>query len=188
LTPLAQTSPAEVNDLFDALAAQALAQLGSDGFAADAIRIERALDMRYAGQGYELSVACATQPIEPTDLAELRITFDAQHKAMFSHTAPQEPVEIVSYRVRGIGLLPPVELPKFKPAGTRLGDAWRGQRRVRFEDKEMDCCVYARERLDVGLTLAGPAILDQLDSTTLICPGEIARVDEWKNIVVTQAR
>ena len=118
---------------------------------------------------------------------ELRAAFDQQHKAMFGHMAPQEPVEIVSYRVRGIGLVPPVEMPKFKPAGGRLDDARHGHRArtVRWQTN-LTCPVYQRERLDVGLTLAGPAILEQLDCTTVICPGQIARVDEWKNLIVTE--
>ena len=57
---------------------------------------------------------------------------------------------------------------------------------MRFDRLEMDCPVYARERLDVGVMLAGPAIVEQLDSTTVICPGQAARVDEWKNLIVTQ--
>ena len=107
---------------------------------------------------------------------------------MFGHSAAEEPVEIVSYRVRGIGRLPPVELPKFEPVGTPLADAQRRARRVRFDGETLDCPVYQRERLDVGSSIAGPAILDQLDCTTVICPGQLARVDEWKNLVVTQER
>jgi len=118
-------------------------------------------------------------------LKQLRATFDQQHRTMFGHMAPEEPVEIVSYRVRGIGLVPPVEMPQFKPAGTTLADAQREMRRVRFDGREIDCPVYQRERLDVGLMVAGPAILDQFDCTTVICPGQTARVDEWKNLIVT---
>jgi N-methylhydantoinase A len=107
---------------------------------------------------------------------------------MFGHSAPEEPVEIVSYRVRGVGLVPPVELPKFERVGTPLADAQRAVRRVRFDGEELDCPVYAREQLDVGASVAGPAILDQLDCTTVICPGQTARVDDWKNLIVTQEK
>ena len=69
---------------------------------------------------------------------------------MFGHSAPEEPIEIVSYRVRGIGLVPPVEMPKFKRAGTTLADAQREVRRVHFGGEELDCPVYPREQLDVG--------------------------------------
>ena len=185
LSPLSEVAPADVNGMFERMVAQALEELRDDGFAADHIRIERALDMRYAGQGYEIAVPCPVQPLQEADLKQLRATFDQQHRAMFGHMAPQEPVEIVSFRVRGIGLVPPVEMPKFKPAGTTLRDARRELRRVRFDGRELDCPVYQRERLDVGLTVAGPAVLDQFDCTTVICPGQTARVDEWKNLIVT---
>jgi N-methylhydantoinase A len=185
LTPLSEVAPGGVNDMFEQLAAQALVELRDDGFAPDRIRIERALDMRYAGQGYEIAVPCPAAPLAAADLKQLRIAFDRQHRTMFGHMAPGEPVEIVSYRVRGVGLVPPVALPKFKHAGTTLADARREVRRARFDGEELDSPVYQRERLDVGLELAGPAIVDQLDCTTVICPGQVARVDEWKNLIVT---
>jgi N-methylhydantoinase A len=185
LTPLSEISPADVNGMFERMVAQALDELRDDGFGAEQIRIERALDMRYAGQGYEIAVSCSAHSLQDADLQQLRATFDQQHRTMFGHMAPEEPVEIVSYRVRGIGLVPPVEMPQFKPAGTTLADAQREMRRVRFDGREIDCPVYQRERLDVGLTVAGPAILDQFDCTTVICPGQTARVDEWKNLIVT---
>ena len=188
LSPLSEVAPADVNGLFERMVAQALEELRDDGFAPDHIRIERALDMRYAGQGYEIAVPCPVQPLQEADLKQLRATFDQQHRAMFGHMAPQEPVEIVSFRVRGIGLVPPVVMPKFKPAGTTLRDARRELRRVRFDGRELDCPVYQRERLDVGLTVAGPAVLDQFDCTTVICPGQTARVDEWKNLIVTHGQ
>ncbi len=188
MTLLSKVTPQDVNAMFERLAAQAMEELRGDGFARNQIRIERALDMRYAGQGYEITVPCPAQPLQPAALKELRISFDQQHKIMFGHMAPDEPVEIVSYRVHGLGLLPPAEMPKFKRAGTSLMDAQRETRRVRFDGKELDCPVYQRERLDVGLRVTGPAILDQLDCTTVICPGQVARVDEWKNLIVTQER
>jgi N-methylhydantoinase A len=191
LTPLSEVAPADVNAMLDELSAQARDELRRDGFADERIRIERALDLRYAGQGYEIAVPCLAAALSDAglrdaDLAELRLAFDRLHKAMFGHMAPEETVEIVSYRVRGIGLVPPVALPRFARAGGTPKDALRETRRVRFDGEEMDCPVYQRERLDVGLSLAGPAILDQFDCTSVICPGQTARVDEWKNVIVTE--
>jgi N-methylhydantoinase A len=160
--------------------------LRHDGFASEQVRLQRAVDLRYGGQGYEITVPCDHAPMTQNRLAALRTRFDQQHKAMFGHMAPEEPVEIVSYRVRGIGLLPPVTLPKFAPSGTSLGDALRATRRVRFDGADLDCPVYQRESLDVGLAIEGPAILDQYDCTTVIWPGQVGRVDAWKNLVVTQ--
>ena len=188
MTPLSEITPREMNAVFGRLAAEATEELHGDGFAPAHIRVERALDMRYAGQGYEITVPCPSEPLAAEDLTALRSIFDQQHNAMFGHSAPEEPVEIVSYRVHGIGLVPPVELPKFERVGTPLADAQRAVRRVRFGGEELDCPVYARELLDLGASIAGPAILDQLDCTTVICPGQVARVDEWKNVIVTEGR
>jgi N-methylhydantoinase A len=184
MSPIDELSLADVETMFAMLEAQAMQELREDGFVAARIRIERALDLRYAGQGYELTMPCP----QKTPLEELRRAFDAQHKSMFGHSAPDEPVEIVSYRVRGIGLVPPVEMPKFKRTGTSLDSARREVRRVRMDGETIDCPVYQRERLDVGLTFTGPAILDQFDCTTVIYPGQTARVDEWKNLIVTQEK
>ncbi|HEY4919959.1 MAG TPA: hydantoinase/oxoprolinase family protein [Xanthobacteraceae bacterium] len=174
----------DVEAMFAGLVAQAVDELHADGFAQPQIGIERAVDMRYAGQGYEITIPCDAA----IDLARLRAAFDARHQAMFGHSAPDEPVEIVSYRVRGVGKVPPVALPRFERAGTGLADAQRATRRVRFDGATVECPVYQREKLDVGLAFAGPAVLDQLDCTTVICPGQIARVDEWKNLIVRQER
>ena len=77
-------------------------------------------------------------------------------------------------------------MPKFKPEGRSLSDALIETRQVHFDGAAVSCPVYQREKLDVGLTLRGPAILDQFDCTTVICAGQIARVDEWKNLIVTE--
>src|SRR5215468_9825277 len=96
MTAIDALTAQDVNAMFARLKAQAAEELHDDGFATDSVAIQRALDMRYAGQGYEITMPCGN-----ADLATLRRAFDDQHKLMFGHNAPEEPVEIVSYRVRG---------------------------------------------------------------------------------------
>jgi N-methylhydantoinase A len=187
MQPMSELSPEKVNHMFARLEALAAEDLRSDGFAPEHIKIQRALDMRYAGQGYEITLPCDAGTLRDGGLDGLRRQFDQQHQSMFGHMAPEQAVEVVSYRVRGLGLVPPVELPRFKPTGATLADAQRATRRVRFDGRDVECPVYQRERLDVGLSLPGPAILDQFDCTTVIHAGQTARVDEWKNLIVTQA-
>ncbi len=185
LRPLDELTPADVEAVFAGLTQRARDELlRRDGFAEDKIRIDRALDLRYAGQGYEVTLACTAAAAAA--LGELRKNFDAEHKRQFGHMAPEEPVEVVSYRVRGTGLVPPVDMPKFVPQGFKLADALRATRQVRFDGKTVPCPVYQREKVDVGASVRGPAILDQFDCTTLICAGQVARVDEWKNLIVTE--
>jgi N-methylhydantoinase A len=116
ISGLARATASEISGVFDALEVHALKDLKDEGFGKASIATERALDMRYAGQGYEITIACE-YPLKPDSLAKLRARFDESHKQMFGHTAPDEPVEIVSYRLRGVGRVPPVKLPKFKPPG-----------------------------------------------------------------------
>ncbi len=188
MASLTELTAHDVDAMFARLAAQAAAELRADGFSDAQIGIQRAVDMRYAGQGYEITIPCGDDIGSAGGLDALRAHFDAQHQIMFGHSAPEEPVEIVSYRVRGIGKVPPVELPRFSRRGGSLADACRATRRVRFDGETIDCPVYQREKLDVGLSFTGPAVLDQFDCTTVICPGQLARVDEWKNLIVTQER
>jgi N-methylhydantoinase A len=186
LRPLDELEPADIEAVFVELTRRARDALRHDGFAEDKIRIDRALDLRYAGQGYEITVACT--PAEVAALASLRKKFDAEHKSQFGHMAPEEPVEVVSYRLRGAGLVPPINMPKFLPQGIKLADALRETRQVRFEGKMVPCPVYQREKLDIGATVGGPAILDQFDCTTVICAGQVARVDAWKSLIVTEEK
>ncbi len=188
LAPLAAVAPDEIAAEFARLEAQARAQLENDGFAQDTVRIERALDLRYTGQGYEITLPCDVAALRASGaIKDLRAAFDALHQTMFGHSAPEEAVEIVSYRLRGVGLVPPVAMPRFEPAGATLADALREKRPVRFDGAHTLCPVYQRERLDVDMSFAGPAVIDQLDCTTVVLPGQTARVDEWKNLILTES-
>jgi N-methylhydantoinase A len=184
--PLADLTCDAVEAMFARLAEEALMDLKRDGFPDARIRLDRALDMRYAGQGYEITVPCHDNALHRDGIAGLRRRFDELHKQMFGHMAPDQPVDVVSYRLSGIGLVAAPPMPKYKPVGAKPDDALRQHRQVRFDGKSLACPVYQRERLDVGLALDGPAILDQFDCTTVVWPGQTARVDEWKNVVITE--
>ena len=183
LTALARTSEAAVNELLAGLVAEARAELAAEQFVPADAAIECALDLRYAGQGYEVTLACPF-PLSDGGLAILRRGFDEEHRQAFGHAAPTEPVEIVSYRVRGIGRVPPVELPRYKPQGIAVETAMRARRRAIFDGVALDCPVYQRDKLDVSVTIAGPAIIDQLDCTTVLPPGHVALVDDYRNLII----
>ena len=186
MMPIASLTGDAIETMFARLEREAQADLHRDGFPAARSRFDRALDMRYAGQGYEITLSCDDDVLRRDGVAGLRRRFDALHKQMFGHMAPDQPVEIVSYRLCGIGMVSAPPIVKFKPTGAKLSDALREHRQARFDGKSISCPVYQRERLDVGLVLRGPAILDQFDCTTVVYPGQRARVDAWKNIIITE--
>jgi N-methylhydantoinase A len=186
MTLITEVGPEEVAARLRTLADQARAELKAEGFKPGEIIIEYGIDMRYAGQGYELTVPLASGRVTKKTLAEIRATFDTTHHGLFGHSGPEEPVEVVTYRVTGIGKLPEVKMPTFRRAGTALKDAYLGTRRARFDGDAVDAAVYQRERLDVGHEVKGPAVIEQLDSTLVVHPGQTARVDRFKNILITE--
>jgi N-methylhydantoinase A len=186
LTPIHELDPNDANRLLCTLSEQAAAELADEGFADDQVALEYALDMRYAGQGYELTIPAPAGALDRSGLDAIRTQFDETHKRLFGHNAPDELVEVVTYRVTGIGRVPEVEMPRFTSTGGTLEQAYRETRAAHFAGETLQAKVYQRERLDVGLAISGPAIVEQLDATLVIPPGHTARVDEWKNIIVTQ--
>jgi N-methylhydantoinase A len=186
LDPLFAVDPAAATAIFAALEAQARAELAAEGFAAEQIRLERALDWRYAGQGYEVQVPAPGGALTPEALAAARRAFDATHEQKFGHQAPAEPAEIVSYRVAAFGLVPRASLPTFEATGRALDQACLGTRAAYFRevDASVDCPLYDRALLEPDHAFAGPAIVEQLDSTTVVLPEQRVRVDHYGNLIL----
>jgi N-methylhydantoinase A len=174
------------NAIFAELEAQARAELAAEGFGAAELRLERHLDFRYAGQGYEVRVPAPDAALTAETLAATRRAFDQLHEQQFGHAAPEEPAEIVNYRVVGYGLVPKVELPTFAPASAPAEDAHVGTRRAYFGElgAEIACPIYDRAHLAPGHTLTGPCIIEQLDSTTVVLPEQSLRVDAYGNLIL----
>ncbi|MBX5491137.1 MAG: hydantoinase/oxoprolinase family protein [Chloroflexi bacterium] len=190
LDPVERLDCEQANALFAALEAEARADLEREGFAPEAIRLERYLDFRYAGQGYDVTVSAPSGPLTPETLATTRRAFDRLHEQQFGHAAPGEPAEIVSYRVVGRGLVPRLELPRLPSSSTSDAEAAMvGTRAAYFPElgRAVDCARYDRERLGPGAVLHGPCIVEQLDSTTVVLPGQVAQVDTYGNLILTNA-
>jgi N-methylhydantoinase A len=178
----------EVNQLFAELIDRASAELRSEGFQDNEINLEPFLDLRYAGQGYELTVPSPMPPLKPADLKLMRERFDAQHELASGHKAETEPVELVSLRLISYGLVPQAKLSPSKAMGRKVNEARSGERKVYFGKQHgmLHCQIYTRDLLEPGHRISGPAIVEQLDTTTVIHPEQEAAVDEYKNLIVRE--
>ena len=183
-SPLDDLSPEAVAGTFAALAGPAVEELCGEGFAAGEIALDYALDLRYRGQGYELTVDVG--PAGVRDLAVVRKTFDELHNDRFGHMAPAEAVEVVSYRVTARGPIPHLTFAERTRRGTGAEDARTGRRRVFLDGGWAEAAVYARDRLDVGARVSGPAVVEQSDSTVVVRSGQTAETDRRGNLVVTR--
>jgi N-methylhydantoinase A len=185
LEPLEQIDPAEAQRIFDELDAQARADLQTEGFTADRIELLHQLDLRYAGQGYELRVDLAPGPISADSLNIARAAFDDLHERLHGHRAEGAPVEVVTYWTIGLARVPTVLLEP-RPLGSEdPSPAHKGARRAWFRNLGWtECPLYERDRLQPGARLSGPAIVEQVDSTTVVHPGQTLTVDEYDNMLV----
>lgn len=142
------------------------------------VAVVREVDLRYVGQGYELTV-------ELTDRESLRTDFEAAYARRYGFAAPGEQVEATTWRLTVLGPKTPVELPRFEK---RQGAPEAVDRRnAYFPECEgfADTPVYDRYRLFAGAVLEGPAIVEERESTTVLPPGTAAEVDEHGSLQVS---
>ncbi len=170
---------AEIQDL----ERRVTARLEDEGLLTQATRFNHFVDMRYAGQAYEirvpLSMDSAASEIQ-TRIQRAITQFHASHKDLYGYSyAGKELVELVNLGVTGLGLLPRPHAPQAQPAGTNPEHAQTGQTAVSFSTGTRDTPVYDRAALQAGNELSGPAIIQQYDSTTVVEPGWSGRVDQW---------
>src|SRR5262249_9100713 len=141
--------------------------------------------LRYSGQGYELPVALAEGDICGDDLAGAAARFHTEHKALHGHCAPDQPIEVMSYRLRVRVAVPKFEFMPLSNAGPKAEPAPVKTAQIRLTDgSSVSVPVYARDTLRPGHAMMGPAIVRQVDCTTLLPPGWKARVDRYLNLVL----
>ncbi|MFB6230627.1 MAG: hydantoinase/oxoprolinase family protein [Salinibacter sp.] len=139
------------------------------------------LDVRYAGQSYEVSVPLET-PITGAAVDDAIQAFHDRHRRRYGHADPDEPVEVVALRGRGTVAVPPPALPREPETSRPLDDAVLGTRPVWFNDEPTPTTAYARTDLHHGHAFEGPAVLHQYDATLVVPPGWRARIDTWRNV------
>jgi N-methylhydantoinase A len=138
-------------------------------------------DMRYVGQSYEIEVTVAPEWLAAGARPRLLEAFHRAHERVFGHADPHAPVEVVNLRAQLRGVRPRVPLVEV-PAGT--GARPTGTRRIWLEGRPAQAQVYERESLGRGDRVAGPAIVEQPDTTVLVPAGEAATVDRFGNLLV----
>lgn len=155
----------------------------AQGVPPDRIVHERAIDLRYSIQKYELPVPVARDGLNADAKAGWRKAFDEVHEKHFGSRAVDQKVEIVNYR-----LTTKVVVPKPVVAESSLGvahcaGALKARRKAYF-DGWHDTPIYDRVKLASGNRIAGPAIIEQMDSTTVVHPGHEAQIDRFGNIII----
>jgi N-methylhydantoinase A len=151
------------------------------GFESEEVAIERAADLRYVGQSYELTVPAGEGPLDDAALEGVVERFHERHARLYGHAMREEPVEAVTLRVTGTVPTPPMADEPVLGAA----DADRGEREVYFEGTGYaESAVVFRPALGVGETVEGPAILEDTGSTAMLPPGTTGLVAEDGSFVI----
>jgi N-methylhydantoinase A len=166
------------------LEARGRAVLREGGIPDGEITAELSADMRYAGQGFEITVPIARELMALRDVAGLHHAFAAQYRERFARTLEGVPVELVALRVRAIA--PPAVTEVLLDDAETSRDALLERRPAWFGEPGafVDTPVYARARLRAGDEIAGPALIEEAESTAVIGPGATATVDRFGNLIM----
>jgi N-methylhydantoinase A len=189
LHTLSTATMADVADAFAMLRAQAEAWFAAEGIAQDARRITRTVDMRYAGQNYELPVPLPDGAIGAASLDALAEGFAAAHQQIYGFTAEDDPIQLVTFRIEATGVVPKASFDPHPDAGPDASGALAAHRKVWLPEhgRFVACPVYDRDRLRPGNRIIGPAIVEQMDATTLVLPDMIASVEPYLNLIMEAA-
>jgi N-methylhydantoinase A len=136
------------------------------------------LDLRYVGQEFSLPVPVTEEQIRSVDRAGIRAAFDALHELRYAHHAPDEPIEMINVRVVVRAPSGKLSLP------LAVGAKSSPRHRDVYLDRLINCPVYERDCLPPGSTIAGPALIQELGSTTVLLPGDVCTVVETGEFVI----
>ncbi|MET0199468.1 MAG: hydantoinase/oxoprolinase family protein, partial [Rhodococcus fascians] len=165
------------------LSQQAIAQLEADGVAAENISLERSVDCRYVGQGYELRVQAPDGAIDDVWIKTTAEAFHEAHGRTYSQRFDDKPVQLINIRVTGVGAVPHVRIADIEKGGADASAAIKTTTQALFWADEtakpewVETPVYERSLLLAGNTFDGPAIVEQFDSTTIVGMNQRAEVD-----------
>jgi N-methylhydantoinase A len=184
---LADASFAEIETIYNGLIEAGRAALAVSKIKPSRIVVERAADMRYVGQEHAVTIDLSPDLFRRKDRNGIKARFDDVHQLRYGTHAPNEPAEIVSLRATVTGVMKK-PVPERIAAGGRapVAAARRGERPVFFAEhgRAEKTPIFKRDALKSGNRIAGPALIEEHASTTLVPPGDRLEVDALGNLVI----
>jgi N-methylhydantoinase A len=176
----------EINAIFAELRRRAMDDVSEEGLDVTQLRLKQQIDLRYLHQGYHLTVDGPDGEITQTHKQPIKAAFDDLHRRTYGASAPEEDAELVTLRVVSEVPVPHLRLPRI--AAGRVADA-RIDERPLYDlttAEFANAYVYDRARLGADDRIAGPAIVEQYDSTTVVLADQALTVDDFGNLLITE--
>ena len=185
--PLAEASFPAMETMYAEMERRGREAVSQSRVAVAETAVQRVADMRYVGQEHAVTVELPIELFSAQDRDGIKQRFDAVHETRYGYSAPGEKAEIVSLRSAITGLL---RKPAFEPIATGEAEpppaAFGGKRPVYFAEagRHLDTPGYDRARLVAGNRIAGPALIEEYASTTVLHPGDTVTVDAFGDLVI----
>ena len=177
--------PSVMEETFEGMETAGGALLHREGVTAGDIRFVREVDMRYAGQSYSLRIPFPSVTATAATLDALTAAFFEAHERTYGFAVRNEPTVVVNLRLTAIGAVARPRLRQLPASGTPLAGAEKAPRGVYFAGSGLvPTRIYDRYRLEAGHRIDGPAIVEEMDSTTVVPPGASGTVDRVGNLVI----
>ena len=172
------------NAQFQRMQSEGQAALSREGVTDEATRFVKQADMRYVGQSYELTIPLPEEELNADALDEILKQFHQEHERSYGFKAEDEPVEFVALRLSAVGVIPKPRLREISPDSDDSTNTVKETRPVYFAetDGRIDCPIYDRYKLGSDDEITGPAIIEEIDSTTLIHLHYQANIDPFGNL------
>jgi N-methylhydantoinase A len=173
------------NALLDEMAQEGRRVLENSGLSTKQITYHRTADMRYVGQGHEVSVPLPGGVLGPPHCAQITAAFEETYRALYGRKGPDVPLEIINWRVVASGPRPETNF-KLPRSASNGANARKGRRAAYFPEyaRHVETPVYDRYAVEPGFKLNGPAIVEERESTLIIGARGRATVDENLNVIV----
>ena len=187
IAPVAVDKGDELESIFTGLAERAEEWFEEEGIPEDGRQLLRRIEMRYAGQNFELSIDIPEDATKtPEAMAEIIESFHQAHERVYGYRSPEAHTEAVTFRVQAVGYAPKVELHTSTGASEDASSAIVASRDVYFDADGgfRACSVYDRGLLAPLNRIEGPAVIEQMDTTTVLLPGDVCVVDSLRNLVI----
>lgn len=176
----------QVQQVFAELESEARQSLEAEGVQATRENLTRSADLRYRGQNFELRVEVPAGEITPEVLCQVESEFHHAHEALYSYALASAPVELVNLRVTATAPLPHARPVEIEPQIGPVDRAQIGARELYFGPRLgwLQASCLDRGLLGGSAMIHGPAVLQQLDSTVALAPGDVGRIDGFGNLIV----
>ena len=175
-----------VNEIYAGLLEKGQSALTDDGFDKEHGVFIPTAELRYQGQEHTVNISMPSYKLSSGEIAKIIDAFNAAHERQYGHSMMGDPVEIVTLRLRSVGLLPRPELPKIRQGTGSPAKARKGSRPVYQygAGEQLDYSVYERDQLLRGDRIEGPAIVEEPSSTTVIHTGDLLTVGEYGEMII----